>query len=113
MDETRLDIINNNIDEYLPLPDVRALTERDIIGSMLLSGSIKTKHTIYTEDFRLIRLRGLYRHLINLSDEHGSFEHSELLTDNLDKNRYILNLMNECVDANINTKSRFLIRGKK
>ena len=110
MDETRLDIINNNIDEYLPLPDVRALTERDIIGSMLLSGSIKTKHTIYTEDFRLIRLRGLYRHLINLSDEHGSFEHSDVLTDSVDKNRYILNMMNECVNANIDIKSSWLIQ---
>ena len=109
MDEIRLDIINNDIDKYLPLPDTRAFTERDVVGSMLINGSIKTKYTVYTEDFRHIRLRGLYRHLINLSDEHGSFKHDELLTDNVDKNRYILNLMNECIDANINVKTRKLI----
>ena len=111
MDENRLDIINNNIDEYLPLPDTRAFTERDVIGSMLINGSIKTKYTVYTEDFRHIRLRGLYRHLINLSDEHGSFEHDELLTDNLDNNKYILNLMNVYINANIDVKTRFLIKG--
>lgn len=86
----------------------RRLTERDVVGSMLLSGSIKTKYTVYTEDFKHIRLRGLYRHLINLSDEHGSFKHDEVLTSNIEANRYILNLMNECVNANINVKTRWL-----
>lgn len=87
----------------------RRLTERDVVGSMLLSGSIKTKYTIYTEDLQYIRVRGLYRHLINISDEHGSFKHDELLTDNLARNKYILNLMNECIDANIDLKTIWLI----
>ncbi len=110
MDETRLDIINKNIDEYLPLPNARQHVERDIVGSMLLNGSIKTKYTLYTDDFQLVRLRGLYRHLINLSDEHGSFDPMEALTDDIDKNKYILNLMNETVNTNIDIKSRWLVQ---
>ncbi len=111
MDENRLDVINNDVDNYLPLPNNRLFLERDVIGSMLINGSIKTKYTVYTEDFKHVRLRGLYRYLINLSDEHGSFKHNDVLTENIDKNRYILNLMNGSIATNINVKTRFLIKG--
>ena len=106
--------INDNIDNYLPrLPSSlgdRRMIERDIIGSMLINGSIKTKTILTTNDFVYARLRGLYRHLINNSDEHGSFDPMEVLTDDIDKNKYILNLMNETVNANINLKSRSIAR---
>jgi hypothetical protein len=110
MDETRLDIINNDIDKYLPIPNVRQFVERDLVGSMLLNGSIKTQYKLYTDDFMFARLRGLYKYLINLSDENGLFNQDDLLTDNIDRNKYILNLMNNCINENIAIKSRWLVQ---
>ena len=113
MAESSLDVINDNVDYYIPLIPTslgdRRSIERDIIGSMLINGSIKTRYTLYTEDFKHIRIRGLYRHLINLSDEHGSFNQNEVLTDNIETNKYILNMMNEAVITNINLKIRRLL----
>ena len=90
--------------------ELRDWVESDIIGSMLTSSSIKTKYTIYTEDIYNARLRSLYRHLINLSNEYGSFNQSDVLTDNVEANKYILFLMNTALTTNINVKCRWLVQ---
>lgn len=97
------------MDKY-PQAELRDWYETDVIGSMLINGSIKTKYTLYTEDLHNPTLRKLYRHLINNSDEHGSFTNDDVLTDNISANRYILTLMNNALISNIDTKCRYLVQ---
>lgn len=106
--------INDNIDEFIPLEPTslgnRRSIERDVIGSMLINNTIYpyNKIVLTLDDFKYKRLRGLYKHLISISNVDGSFDSKDVLTNNHDNNKYILNIMVGCVAANINLKVRML-----
>lgn len=106
--------INDNIDEFIPLETTslgnRRSIERDVIGSMLINNTIypHNKIVLTPEDFKYERLRGLYKHLVNISNIDGSFDSKDVLTNNNENNKYILNIMVGCVASNINLKVRML-----
>lgn len=89
--------------------------EVDVLGTMLVNQSISKAllRNVITKDFKFAQNREIYSHLRDLSDRRGKIEISTILSSNIERNRHILNLMNDCVTSNLDAKCKWLTRGEQ
>ena len=114
LSESEKQNINNNIDEHLPLLATQLFTERDVIGAMLVAGSISTaklKH-LMPSDFKYPRTRHIYQMMNDISGHRGKFSPEQLLGSNDTINKYILSLMNNSIVTNAKVKCDWLVEQK-
>jgi hypothetical protein len=114
LSESEKQNINNNIDEYLPLPDTQLSIERDVLGAMLIFSSISTaklKHLL-PSDFKYPRTRHIYQMIRDISSVKGKFNPEQLLGSNNTINKYILSLMNDSIITNAKVKCDWLVEQK-
>ena len=87
--------------------------EVDVLGTMLVNQS-KSKallRNVIAKDFKFAQNREIFSLLRGMSDRRGKFQATYALGSNIDTNRYILNLMNDCVTSNLDVKCQWLTRG--
>jgi len=112
LSESEQQHINVNIDENIPyIVGTRRQAEVDVLGSMLLNGSVKTGvlRDLQPRDMSNKNFGVIYQEMLNAKDRTHKFDAMSLLNDNIAHNKYLLNLMNECIDSNIDIKCDWLV----
>ena len=89
--------------------------ERDVLGTMLINGSISQAllRNVIAKDFKFNDTRTIFSFLRDISDRRGKFQASDVLGSNIEQNRNILHLMNDCLTSNLDVKCIFLTEEKQ
>lgn len=85
--------------------------EIDVIGSMLVNQSVKpgVLRDLQPADIQNKNFRHIYAQMLDSRDRMFNIDSMALLDNNIARNKYILNLMNDCVDVDIKGKCEFLV----
>lgn len=85
--------------------------EEDVIGQFACLGSIYQglKSGIVPSDFILNHTKNFYQSMTNLADRQGHFNSVDLLDDDIEKNKYLLHLMDDCLMTNLKVKCDFIV----
>ena len=91
--------------------DSKRQIEIDVIGSMLLNCSVKTGilRDLQPRDISNKNFGVIYKEMLESKDRMFKIDPMTLLNENIARNKYLLNLMNECDDIDIINKCDWLV----
>ncbi len=89
---------------------IQQQNEQDVLGSMLVSGNMTLAllNDLTPYDFMYQEHSEVYKAMNDIQN-HGKFNPKDLLeSEQVERGKDILNLMNDCIDSNISTKCEWI-----